>query len=88
MLQVKIRVRYLRNPYFDDHFDLQDPNHIVGKTLAWLSPLVGGMVGASCELLGWALYNKWTELEAAINRIKDGNDSVAASMVSASVAFR
>ncbi|KAK3869229.1 hypothetical protein Pcinc_025458 [Petrolisthes cinctipes] len=79
--EVKIRVKYLRNPYFDDHFDLQDPNHIVGKTLAWLSPLVGGMIGASCELLGWALYNKWGDLEAALHRIKDGNDSVAVSMV-------
>ncbi|XP_037788760.1 LOW QUALITY PROTEIN: uncharacterized protein LOC119584297 [Penaeus monodon] len=79
--EVKIRIRYLRNPYFDDHFDLKEPNHIVGKTLAWVSPLIGGTVGSSCELLGWALYNKWDELEAALSRLSDGKDPVAASVL-------
>nr|CAG4640841.1 EOG090X05Q1 [Eulimnadia texana] len=30
---VKVRVDYLREPFFDDHFDLTDPKHLVGKTL-------------------------------------------------------
>ncbi|XP_063588712.1 small ribosomal subunit protein mS27-like [Penaeus indicus] len=80
--EVKIRIRYLRNPYFDDHFDLKEPNHIVGKTLAWVSPLIGGTVGSSCELLGWALYNKWDELEAALSHLSDGKEPVAGSVVS------
>ncbi|XP_045619890.2 small ribosomal subunit protein mS27 [Procambarus clarkii] len=80
--EVKIRVRYLRNPYFDDHFDLKEPDHIVGKTLAWVSPLIGGAVGVSCEVLGWALYNKWTQLEASLNRASEGTESVAASVIS------
>ncbi|KAG7159084.1 putative Mitochondrial 28S ribosomal protein S27-containing protein [Homarus americanus] len=78
---VKIRVKFLRNPYFDDHFDLKDPNHIVGKTLAWLSPLIGGSVGISCEILGWALYNKWKELDTALDSANKGTDSVAASVL-------
>lgn len=82
MFQVKIRIPYLRNPYFDDHFDLKDPNHIVGKTLAWVSPLISGVVGISCQILGWALYNKWAELEAALNRASKGTEPVAASVVS------
>lgn len=80
--QVKIRVKFLRNPYFDDHFDLTDPNHIVGKTLAWASPLVGGLVGRNCEVLGWALYNKWQELEAALDRLRRGKEHIAVSVVS------
>ncbi|XP_042870694.1 uncharacterized protein LOC122252332 [Penaeus japonicus] len=79
--EVKIRIRYLRNPYFDDHFDLKEPNHIVGKTLAWVSPLIGGSVGSSCELLGWALYNKWDQLEAALSRLSSGKEPVAASVI-------
>uniref|UniRef100_A0A8D8VE61 28S ribosomal protein S27, mitochondrial n=1 Tax=Cacopsylla melanoneura TaxID=428564 RepID=A0A8D8VE61_9HEMI len=30
---VKIRVQYLRNPYFDGHFDLTTANDLIGKTL-------------------------------------------------------
>lgn len=75
-------MKFLRNPYFDDHFDLADPNHIVGKTLAWASPLVGGVVGRNCEVLGWALYNKWEELEAALERLRAGKEHIAASVVS------
>ncbi|XP_071536654.1 uncharacterized protein [Panulirus ornatus] len=80
--EVKIRIRYLRNPYFDDHFDLKDPYHIVGKTLAWVSPLISGVIGISCEILGWALYNKWAELEATLNRASKRTEAVAASVVS------
>lgn len=82
LLQVKVRVKFLRNPYFDDHFDLKEPNHIIGKTLAWVSPLVGGLVGRSCEVLGWALYSKWEELEAALARLRVGKEPIAASVVS------
>lgn len=75
-------MKYLRNPYFDDHFDLTDPNHIVGKTLAWASPLVGGLVGRNCEALGWALYNKWEELEAALDKLRAQKEHIAVSVVS------
>ncbi|KAK8399354.1 hypothetical protein O3P69_003459 [Scylla paramamosain] len=80
--EVKIRVKFLRNPYYDDHFDLKEPDHLVGKTLAWASPLVGGLVGRSCEVLGWALYGKWDELEAALDRLRTGKEHIAASVVS------
>ncbi|KAK8399356.1 hypothetical protein O3P69_003459 [Scylla paramamosain] len=78
--EVKIRVKFLRNPYYDDHFDLKEPDHLVGKTLAWASPLVGGLVGRSCEVLGWALYGKWDELEAALDRLRTGKEHIAASV--------
>lgn len=79
--ELKIRIPYLRNPYFDDHFDLKEPNHIVGKTLAWGAPLIGGEIGTNCEILGWALYNKWSDLEAALQRCTANSSPVAASVI-------
>ncbi|KAG0722652.1 28S ribosomal protein S27, mitochondrial [Chionoecetes opilio] len=79
--EVKIRVKFLRNPYFDDHFDLTEPHPLLGKTLAWVSPLVGGLAGRSCGLLGWALYGKWEELAAALDRVATEKEPIAASVV-------
>jgi small subunit ribosomal protein S27 len=59
-------VNYLRQPGFDDHFDLTDPWHIVGKTLALVSLQLKGsdeVLQRSVELLGWALYDKWEKVE-------------------------
>ncbi|XP_068234741.1 uncharacterized protein [Palaemon carinicauda] len=81
--ELKIRVPYLRNPYFDDHFDLRNPNHIVGKTLAWGAPLIGGEIGTNCEILGWALYNKWNCLEGALQRCAANRSTVAKSVITA-----
>ncbi|XP_064096521.1 small ribosomal subunit protein mS27-like [Macrobrachium nipponense] len=79
--ELKIRIPYLRNPYFDDHFDLKEPNHIVGKTLAWGAPLIGGVIGTNCEILGWALYNKWSDLEVTLQRCAANSTPVAESVV-------
>lgn len=79
--EVKIKIPYLRNPYFDDHFDLKDPNHIVGKTLAWGAPLVGGEIGLSCEILGWATYNKWNDLANAFRNATEGTTPIASSVI-------
>lgn len=61
---VKVRVKYLRKPFFDDHFDLKDPNLLVGKTLCMFSSKVGGsaQLTASYNLLGLTLYQKWDKV--------------------------
>ena len=65
---MKVRVKYIRNSYHDDHFDLTEGNPLVGKTLAMLSPHLGQVTLArSLELLGWTLYGKW---EQATSRLK------------------
>ncbi|CAL4208146.1 unnamed protein product, partial [Meganyctiphanes norvegica] len=69
--EVKVRVSYVRNPYFDDHFDLRVPEHIVGKTLAWGAQNLEGSIRSSCELLGWALYQKWNKVSDLINDNKE-----------------
>lgn len=56
--EVKIRVKYLRNPYFDNHFDLRDPLKIVGKTLAMICKDPKDALDSSFKLVGLALYDE------------------------------
>lgn len=57
--EIKVRVKFLRNPYFDDHFDLTDDNALVGKTLIMVGELISGTIGNSAQLLGYGLYGKY-----------------------------
>lgn len=57
--EVKVRVNYLRNPYFDDHFDLVDPLQIVGKTLAFQGKYMDNSLGRTCQLRGMILHRKY-----------------------------
>ncbi|KAF7993715.1 hypothetical protein HCN44_010310 [Aphidius gifuensis] len=62
---VKVRVGYLRNPYFDDHFDIREPKEIAGKTLVFFSKNSNDTLGRSCHLGGlilWKKYDKAAEL--------------------------
>ncbi|XP_012523784.1 uncharacterized protein LOC105829470 [Monomorium pharaonis] len=65
--EVKIRVRYLRNPYFDDHFDLTDPKDLVGKTLSFQGRHRIDAIGRTCQLRGLILYKKYDDV---LNLIK------------------
>ncbi|CAG7837470.1 unnamed protein product [Allacma fusca] len=72
--ETKIRVKYLRQPGFDDHFDLTEPWHIVGKTLALGSLHLKSMdevLQRSTRLLGWALYDKWEKVENILRIVED-----------------
>lgn len=60
--EVKVRVKYIRNPYFDDHFDLRDPQLLLGKTLATIGIALADSIGYTYQLVGWALYKKWNKL--------------------------
>ncbi|KOX75790.1 28S ribosomal protein S27, mitochondrial [Melipona quadrifasciata] len=67
--EIKIRVRYLRNPFFDDHFDLTDPFDLVGKTLAFQGRFMNNALGRTCQLRGKTLC-KDSLIEALKNNIK------------------
>ncbi|TGZ48437.1 uncharacterized protein [Temnothorax longispinosus] len=60
--EVKIRVKYLRNSYFDDHFDLTDPRDLVGKTLNFLGKHRADAIGRTCQLRGLILYKKYDDV--------------------------
>lgn len=75
---VKVRVRYLRKPFFDDHFDLKDPNLLVGKTLCMFSSKVGGsaQLAASYNLLGLILYQKWDKVMDLVDSLLESQKPI------------
>lgn len=64
----KIRVDFIRNPYFDDHFDLTDGDHLVGKTMLAISKSDNSVLGNSFKTLGLVYYNKWNELDSHLDK--------------------
>ncbi|CAH0717223.1 unnamed protein product, partial [Brenthis ino] len=60
--EIKIRVKFLRNPYFDDHFDLTDLKILSGKTLAWISKISNDNVNYNLQILGWVFYQKYNKV--------------------------
>lgn len=59
-----IRVPWLRNPYFDDHFDIKDPRVICGRTLLALSRAYMNSdleLSLKSSLLGNVLSGKWQD---------------------------
>lgn len=68
--EIKIRVKYIVNPFDDDHFDLKDPQKIVGKTLALLTNKKEDSLSRSFNLLGWVLYNKKDKAEKVLSECK------------------
>lgn len=69
-----IRVPFLRNEYFDNHFDLIEPRLKCGKTLSMLGMHYLGCqddktkkLGMKCRLLGHILQGSWSEAQAELN---------------------
>lgn len=65
----RVRVDFLRNPYFDDHFDLSDGDHLVGKTMLAISKTDNSIIGNSFKTIGLAYYNQWNELAIFLRNI-------------------
>ncbi|CAI6368406.1 unnamed protein product [Macrosiphum euphorbiae] len=69
----RVRVDFLRNPYFDDHFDLADGDHLVGKTMLAISKKIDSTILAnSFKTLGLAYYNRWNDLSGHLKKL-DGS---------------
>ena len=77
--EVKVRVWFEDNNYFDDHFDLKKREHLIGKTLTKfakcsLRPFLNNpddknalVIQKSLEVLGLALWEKWDQLITVVN---------------------
>lgn len=63
---VKVRVSKLRNPYFDDHFDLQDGPRIVGKTIAMITRNSKDPLDQSLHALGLALFGSHEQANTSV----------------------
>jgi len=69
----RVRVDFLRNPYFDDHFDLADGDHLVGKTMLAISKKINSTIlGNSFKTLGLTYYNRWNDLNSHLKKL-DGS---------------
>lgn len=76
--EIKVRVEYLRNPYFDDHFDLADPRDLVGKTLSFQGKHRTDALGRTCQLRGLILYKKYDDV---LNLIKEWLETIQDKIV-------
>ncbi|XP_050535315.1 uncharacterized protein LOC126902269 [Daktulosphaira vitifoliae] len=68
--ETRIRVDFIRNPYFDDHFDLNEADHLIGKTLLALSKNNNSVMKNSIKTIGLAYYNKWNTLSDFLKKIE------------------
>ncbi len=71
---VKVRVEYLREPFFDDHFDLVKSEHLIGKTLVGFGKHFARKQSAdgvahSSLLLGWTLFEKYDKVLQCLDTI-------------------
>uniref|UniRef100_A0A1Q3F805 Putative mitochondrial 28s ribosomal protein s27 n=1 Tax=Culex tarsalis TaxID=7177 RepID=A0A1Q3F805_CULTA len=74
--EIKVRVKFLRNPYFDDHFDLRDSKQLLGKTFFILGlNSEHAVVANSCKLLGLVLNGKYDSAVELIEAAKGGEVS-------------
>ncbi|KRY89790.1 28S ribosomal protein S27, mitochondrial, partial [Trichinella pseudospiralis] len=69
------KVPFLKNPVFDDHFDLEEPKQLVGKTIFWMSEhLPDSPAIHSCRALGLKLWNKPDRLVQLLKQYCETSD--------------
>ncbi|GFY64244.1 28S ribosomal protein S27 [Trichonephila inaurata madagascariensis] len=73
-----VRVPFLRNDWFDDHFDITEPKHLIGKTLYLLSRETDNTLSRSYQIIGLAMFHKWDKAAALLNTFADSKDCKAA----------
>lgn len=74
--EIKVRVHYIRNDYFDDHFDITDLKCLLGKTLIGLSAKLEGSIKDTAKLVGLILYEKYDKASEFIKEIKSSQRNV------------
>lgn len=82
--EIRVRVGYLRNDFFDDHFDLRDGQKLVGKTMAMIGKSFGSTeIGRTAQLLGLYNFGKYTQATELLSSdscgfYKDAVDAILA----------
>ncbi|OQR79702.1 hypothetical protein BIW11_05543 [Tropilaelaps mercedesae] len=67
-----VRVPNLTNFFFDDHFDLTDPDLVVGKTLLHFSKSCQpGLLKDSIRLVGLTRKGQWEKVRKEISNVKE-----------------
>ncbi|EFN80617.1 28S ribosomal protein S27, mitochondrial [Harpegnathos saltator] len=76
--EIKVGVEFIRNPFFDDHFDLTDPKDLVGKTLSFHGKHQANVLGRTCQLRGLMLYKKYNQV---LHLIKEWMETIQDKIV-------
>ncbi|CAK1551744.1 unnamed protein product [Leptosia nina] len=71
--EIKIRIKYLRNPYNDDHFDIDDIKVLSGKTLAWISKQFEDNTSNNLQILGWLYYKNYDKLLSLVQQLSSNS---------------
>lgn len=71
--EVRIRINFIRNPFFDDHFDIKNSHHLVGKTFLSIGTYLDGAIGNTIKLLGYSYYEKFADGVEFIESLKGSN---------------
>lgn len=71
--EIRIRLNFIRNPYFDDHFDIKNSYHLVGKTFLSIGMYLDGTIGNTIKLLGYSYYEKFADGVEFIESLKGSN---------------
>lgn len=79
--EVKVRVKFLRNPFDDEHFDLRDPQKIVGKTLVAATKDRNDSLHQSLKIIGLALFGKVDLVKKEIESCKNNNVKLVTEIV-------
>lgn len=74
--EVKVRVKYIRNEYDDQHFDLRDCKKILGKTLMYLTKTKKDSLNISFHILGAALFGRNDIAENKLEEALKNNSSL------------
>lgn len=81
--EIKVRVKFIRNEFFDDHFDLREGRQLVGKTLWSIGKLIGSgsALGNSAQLLGLFHYGKYDKATELVRSLKSSGGLVHQQVV-------
>lgn len=79
--EVKVRVKFLRNPYFDGHFDLKSPNELIGKTLMTIGRLNEDSISQSYYLVGLGLCKESEGARRFLKKVQHGEVKVSKDSV-------
>jgi len=78
--EVLFRVPFFRNPWFDDHFDLKEPRHLIGKTFFLAGrQMKNNLLSKTFQLIGLGMYEKWEATLELLNSIEQSEGPVLLS---------
>lgn len=72
--EIFVRVPNITNPFFDDHFDLNEPLQLIGKTLMMFCEGTDDLLHRSYYVIGCGLYQKWQKAADFIRSCSSLND--------------